>query len=665
MKTFSTRFITFFLSLLFVLPCCGGGDSGGGGSGTAVTNPFSDYVPDPETYTLAPDPNKILTVTDASGEMKFPSDHVLVSMKAGTSQSDAQKVATDIGGKIVGQVPAVDLYQIQIPNTTTRAQLDAAIAKAELDANVDYAFYNLLTQDNADCPPLSDLEGLALNERCPFADIGYYEAITIFEGLRPHITLNPVKVAVIDSGIQTNNGEFDNVKILNLDNPGVTISDTNGHGTRVAGVIAADDDQGVNGIASRFLKDKLLLMWGGASYATVDRVAAVKRAADAGAKVVNLSFSYKTFSTTVTKYSKKWKETMAKYPDILFVASAPNKAVQLTAINNAPAGIQMDNLIAVGGTALCKPLEAWSESAFGPSIDIAASAEDVPVVGKTTGSNYSTGSGNSYAAPQVASLAAILRSLNPKLSAKEIKKDYILTYTSAAAATLGGQRLNLPIPIEQLLIDLKPSAGQTVLNLIDLDGDGTFDVPGMVVNRICGGLNYKVDGYGSYQYNAKNDKTWIWGIINTSGFAISTPAGVTISDALLTLNCFICSFKIGTSFSITDSATANPGTAEMGYTQNQANLGSSPFGTGVSGSWNIDSCRIVERDLLFNQPLWVQVQGSFTGVLKMMDPPKPNLHNESIKGYFDMLFSTLGLVNSGSPLVNYLEANCQGGNPTP
>jgi len=645
-----------------LLAACGGGGNGGGGG--PAPDPFADYVPDPETYSAEPDPARILTVALPGGEeIKFPYDQMVLRVAPGTSRDTVSQIAAGLGGTIVGQVPAIDLYQVRLDNSTSRQDLDVAVAQAKLDAAVTAAEYNLLTYDLAQCPPITDNEGLALDDRCPFDNIGYYTAMTIFEAVRPYVSLAPVRVAVIDTGLAAGNGEFDNVRILHLDNPGVPPTDARGHGTGVAGVIAADDDQGVNGIASAFLKNRLLLLFGGKNNSTFGRLTAVKRAADAKAKVVNMSFGYRSISAAVHPFNAHWKALMAKYPEVLFVAAAYNWPVQITPTNAAPAGIDLDNVITVGGTALCKPKQAWIGTAYGPGVEMGAPAQNVPHVGWTQGHSYvSTDSGNSLAAPMASSLAAILRSLNPYLAPSLLKKDYILKHTYPTAAQLQGRLLSLPLAIEQFLIDLVPPVPGAVLDLIDANRDGDWDEPGLVVNRICGGLNYKVDGYGSFQYTSGNDRNWIWGLINQNGFLITTPADATEHEALLTLHCVTCSFKVNADFNITDSGTANPGTAEMAFVQDQAAV-NSPFGNGVSGTWGVDACRIVERDPIFGDPLWVQVRGDINGLVRMLDPPSPNLHDEAMSGYFNLLFSTLPLIGSGSPVVNYLETNCEGGIP--
>ena len=175
---FSHRFRLFFFMTLLLAPGCGGGGGGDGTTSSAAPNPFADYVPDPNTYSKKPDPGKILTITLPNGEIRFPSDQIFLLMKAGTTRSDAEIVTTAVGGAIVGQIPVIRFYQVEISGASSKLDLDTAIATAKLDPNVDDAYYNVLSTDYAKCPPLSDLEGLALEDRCPFSENGFYMAIS-------------------------------------------------------------------------------------------------------------------------------------------------------------------------------------------------------------------------------------------------------------------------------------------------------------------------------------------------------------------------------------------------------------------------------------------------------------------------------------------------------
>jgi hypothetical protein len=107
----------------------------------------------------------------------------------------------------------------------------------------------------------------------------------------PPTTLQPVTVAVVDSGVDCSLADFKG-RILDARSfvGGDPCSDTEGHGTFVAGVIAANlDGQGIVGIAytSQLLVAKVVRPDG--TIPLEAEAAAIRWAADSGAKVINLS----------------------------------------------------------------------------------------------------------------------------------------------------------------------------------------------------------------------------------------------------------------------------------------------------------------------------------------------------------------------------------------
>ena len=105
-------------------------------------------------------------------------------------------------------------------------------------------------------------------------------------------SLKPVKVAIIDSGIDYSHPEFVGRVIAGKSFVGGSWKrDTDGHGTFIAGVIAANpfNDQGIAGLAfnARLLIAKVVMPDGTVSLK--GEIAAIKWAADHGARVINLS----------------------------------------------------------------------------------------------------------------------------------------------------------------------------------------------------------------------------------------------------------------------------------------------------------------------------------------------------------------------------------------
>jgi subtilisin family serine protease len=107
----------------------------------------------------------------------------------------------------------------------------------------------------------------------------------------PPTTLTPVKVAIVDSGVDCSLPDFQG-RILDKRSfvGGDPCVDTEGHGTFVAGLIAANlDTQGIVGIAytSQLLVAKVVKPDG--TIPLEAEAAAIRWAADSGARVINLS----------------------------------------------------------------------------------------------------------------------------------------------------------------------------------------------------------------------------------------------------------------------------------------------------------------------------------------------------------------------------------------
>ena len=108
----------------------------------------------------------------------------------------------------------------------------------------------------------------------------------------PPTTLTPVKVAIVDSGLDCSLPDFQG-RIADTRSfvGGDPCVDTDGHGTFVAGIIAANlDTQGIVGIAytSQLLIAKVVRSSDGQIPLEAE-AAAIRWAADSGARVINLS----------------------------------------------------------------------------------------------------------------------------------------------------------------------------------------------------------------------------------------------------------------------------------------------------------------------------------------------------------------------------------------
>jgi hypothetical protein len=195
--------------------------------------------------------------------------------------------------------------------------------------------------------------------------------------------------------------------------------DEQGHGTHVAGTIAAEkNDFGVTGVAynAKIMPVRVLNAGGSGSVSNI--AAGIKYAADNGADVINLSLG--------GAYS-------SEIEDAVQYATAKGSVVVMAAGNesasqpSSPANLANQWGIAVGAVDRTNRMANFSNKASIPPLDYVV-APGVNVYSTTPGNTYSSFSGTSMATPHVAGVAALILSANPNLTAAEVES--ILTQTA-------------------------------------------------------------------------------------------------------------------------------------------------------------------------------------------------------------------------------------------
>ncbi len=204
-------------------------------------------------------------------------------------------------------------------------------------------------------------------------------------------------IAVIDTGIATNQSDLNGSLIAgyNYVTDTTDINDDNGHGTHVAGIIAASSDNG-NGIASigfrgSLMPVKVLDSDGSGNYGDV--ASGIVFATDNGAKIINLSLGGSSSSQTLTN-----AVNYALSRGVVVVASAGNNA------NNVPTyPAAIPGVIAVSASSQDDNLASFSS--YGSNVYI--SAPGVGIISTYLNGGYATMSGTSMAAPVVSGLIGL------------------------------------------------------------------------------------------------------------------------------------------------------------------------------------------------------------------------------------------------------------------
>jgi subtilisin family serine protease len=232
---------------------------------------------------------------------------------------------------------------------------------------------------------------------------------------------NKVKVGVIDTGLDANHPELKNKLVANvnvMDPLKKGKADT--HGTHVAGIIAAEKNNGIGGFGMAPNSQMVSIDVSNRSFFVTDYVVAegVLEAIRQNVKVINMSLGFYYPSPILEDAVKKAIEK-----GIIVVAAAGNDGA---AVLNYPASFE--GVISVGATNEKNQLAYFST--YGPSVDVVAPGQNVysSVFDVDKGSSFVKMSGTSMASPVVAGAVSLLLSKYPKLTPYQV--NYMLTKTA-------------------------------------------------------------------------------------------------------------------------------------------------------------------------------------------------------------------------------------------
>lgn len=203
------------------------------------------------------------------------------------------------------------------------------------------------------------------------------------------------------------------------------VKSTESHGTHVAGIIAAERNNGIgaDGIANNVEIMSVRTVPNGDEY-DKDVALAIRYAVDNGAKVINGSFG-KSFSPHAD-----WVRDAIKYAsdnDVVFVHAAGNDAKNVDLGTNFPDDnvgfveisntyIRVGSLTSKYGSKMVSSFSNYGKK----NVDVFAPGSDI--YSTFPENDYESISGTSMASPAVAGVAALVRSYYPKLTAAQVKQ---------------------------------------------------------------------------------------------------------------------------------------------------------------------------------------------------------------------------------------------------
>ncbi|MGS2741349.1 S8 family peptidase [Sinomicrobium sp. M5D2P17] len=207
------------------------------------------------------------------------------------------------------------------------------------------------------------------------------------------------------------------------------------HGTHVSGIIAAvrNNGLGMNGVANNVKIMAVRAVPGGDEY-DKDIALGIRYAVDNGARIINTSFG-KYYSP-----HPEWVRDAIKYAaekDVLIVNAAGNESKDLDKTNVYPNdavdnGEEIaDNFLTVGALDYSYGPEMVAEFSNYGKNNVDVFAPGTKIWSSVPGSKYEFQQGTSMASPEVAGVAALIRSYYPDLTASQVKK--IIMHSGLAA----------------------------------------------------------------------------------------------------------------------------------------------------------------------------------------------------------------------------------------
>jgi subtilisin family serine protease len=417
----------------------------------------------------------------SSGPAQWVPGRVLVQFREGVPRSEADRILARRGALRVGRIKAYGVDVVKVPGglsvqrAVSRLAADPRVAVAEPD------YYRYLAAPDPLFGHLWGLENIAQDHFVSgggatfFGLPGKVDADSdVTEAWVTQVGSAATVIAVVDSGIDVNHPDLDGNLWTNDDPPGNGDEDLNGkvddvhgwnfadnnddllapsfrvgfdHGTHVAGIIAAERDNGtgVAGVCPRCNVMVLRFMANTGALPLSAELKAIAYAKAEGAQIMNASFGGPNWSLL--------ERNALRTSRLLVVVAAGNESLDndvrgffrrggnVFRSPSYPAAYDLANILTVAASThkdeygygtRCFALDGdpkrvcaftnWGHD----SVDVAAPGVDilstVPLnSGDIEGNDYEVFDGTSMAAPHTAGVAGLVKSENPGWTAAQLK----------------------------------------------------------------------------------------------------------------------------------------------------------------------------------------------------------------------------------------------------
>jgi thermitase len=328
----------------------------------------------------------------APGEPRQVPGRILVAPQAGVAPVEFDALLQRHGARSTGRIGPLDVHVVSVPE-----QAEAAVAAALANnPGVRFAEPDLLVQ------PVATTANDA-----HYADAWHLDTLNAPVAWDSSLG-DGVTVAILDTGLDAAHPDLQGQLVpgWNMYDDNADTSDVHGHGTLVAGSVAAASNNsiGVTSIAwhAKIMPVRISGPDGWASFSTI--ASGLTWAANNGARVANISYAV-SGSSSVTSAAEYMRSRGG-----VVCAAGGNDGSQLSTAPNP-------GIITVAATNSGDSLTSWSN--YGSVIDVAAPGAGIWSTKR--GGTYGAVSGTSVASPVTAAVAALVMARNPSLTPAQVE----------------------------------------------------------------------------------------------------------------------------------------------------------------------------------------------------------------------------------------------------